>query len=219
MSKSPAKSCDIVMANAGVSGLDDVFDLDDPSGPPVKPNLRIVNINLIGVLYTVKLAMHYFRKSPVDEHRDRCLILQGSTAAYVDQPGTPQYSASKFGVRGLMRSLRRTSWMQDVRVNFLCPWFTKTPIMSEEVIQRLEKLNLDFATLEDAGRAALRIASDKTMNGRAIVILPRKFAPEGFIDVARDDLKAPDPRAIWQSETLRVSHRVAEAEGHKKAAG
>jgi NAD(P)-dependent dehydrogenase (short-subunit alcohol dehydrogenase family) len=88
----------------------------------VKPDLSIVNVNLIGVLYTVKLALHYFRQWPLEESRDRCLIIKGSVAGYVDQPGSPQYNSSKFAGRGLMRSLRRTSWMQGIRVNYVAPW-------------------------------------------------------------------------------------------------
>lgn len=119
---SPSKSCDVVIANAGVVGADDMFTLQDPSQPPVKPQLKILEINLIGMMYTAKLALHYFRRQPQIPSRDRCLILKGSIAAYADQPGSPQYNASKWGVRGLMRNLRRTAWQEDVRVNLVAPW-------------------------------------------------------------------------------------------------
>ncbi|OAG36492.1 hypothetical protein AYO21_09299 [Fonsecaea monophora] len=101
---SPYKSCDIVIANAGI------------------PNLKTMEINLMGLLYTVKLALHYFRRQPVDSDRDRCLILKSSLAGYVDLPGSIQYNSSKFGVRGVMRSLRRTSWKENIRVNLVAPW-------------------------------------------------------------------------------------------------
>lgn len=136
---SPHHGCDIVIANAGVVGADDLYVLDgnncpfcggnitadsqaDPTQPPIKPDLRIVEINLIGLIYTVKLAMHYFRKQPVEAGRDRCLIIKGSIAAYADQPGSPQYNTSKWGARGLMRNLRRTAWKDAIRVNFVAPW-------------------------------------------------------------------------------------------------
>lgn len=90
--------------------------------PPVKPNLRILEINLIGLVYTAKLAMHYFRRQPVDAARDRCLIIKGSIAAYADQPGSPQYNISKWGGRGFMHNLRRTAWTENIRVNFVAPW-------------------------------------------------------------------------------------------------
>lgn len=94
----------------------------DPAEPPRKPNLKIMDLNLTGVLYTAKLAIHYFRRQPLDAARDRCLILKSSLAGYVDLPGSIQYNASKFGVRGLMRSLRRSTWSESIRVNLVAPW-------------------------------------------------------------------------------------------------
>lgn len=81
-----------------------------------------MEVNLIGTIYTAKLAMHYFRRQPADPARDHCLIIKGSIAAYLDMPGSPQYNVSKWGVRGLFRSLRRTAWREGIRVNFVAPW-------------------------------------------------------------------------------------------------
>jgi NAD(P)-dependent dehydrogenase (short-subunit alcohol dehydrogenase family) len=81
-----------------------------------------MDINLTGLLYTVKLAIHYFRRQPVDAARDRCLILKSSLSGYVDLPGSVQYNASKFGVRGVMKSLRQTIWKENIRINLVAPW-------------------------------------------------------------------------------------------------
>lgn len=89
----------------------------------MKPDLRIIDINLIGMTYTAKLAMHYFRRQPVSPSRDRCLIIKASIAAYADQPGSPQYNIAKWGARGLMRNLRRTAWKENIRVNLVAPWY------------------------------------------------------------------------------------------------
>lgn len=94
----------------------------DPQGPPKKPNLSIVQVNLLGTLYTTKLAFHYFRRQPADPSYPGCLIMKASLAAYVDIPGSVQYQASKFGVRGTMLSLRRTAWELGIRVNSVAPW-------------------------------------------------------------------------------------------------
>ena len=103
---SPHKSCDIVIANAGISRAsgDDLWPLDgniywclqwpsnthwlytDPDLPPVKPELNIVNVNLIGTMYTWKLAVHYFRKQPDTQDRDRCFIITGSMVSWIDSP-------------------------------------------------------------------------------------------------------------------------------------
>jgi NAD(P)-dependent dehydrogenase (short-subunit alcohol dehydrogenase family) len=77
---------------------------------------------LVGCMYTVKLALHYFARQPEGLH-DRCLVLMSSIAGYCEQPGTPVYVASKHGIRGLMLSLRRTLPTKGARVNLLAPWF------------------------------------------------------------------------------------------------
>ncbi|KAK5943970.1 hypothetical protein PMZ80_003251 [Knufia obscura] len=76
VTKSPYRSVDIVIANAGVgrgSG-DPMMALEDPNTIPTKPSMHIIDINLIGVMYSLKLAIHYFRRSPSSEDRDRLYI-------------------------------------------------------------------------------------------------------------------------------------------------
>jgi len=189
VAKSPAKSCDIVIANAGVSGPDDVYAMEDPSGDPTEPQLRILKINMIAVMYTVKLAMHYFRVQPEAPDRDRCFIFKGSIAGFLDQPGTWQYCGAKFGLRGVMRSARRTSWMEGIRVNYVGPWYTKTTILSQAVIERLESKGVKFSLVEDCAAAMLRLATDKNINGRSLAIVPRDINARGFVDANMDDQK------------------------------
>jgi NAD(P)-dependent dehydrogenase (short-subunit alcohol dehydrogenase family) len=163
--RSPNHSCDIVIANAGVVGNDELFQTDDPSGEPVKPQLRIIDISLYGALYTTKLAMHHFRKQPVNDERDRCLILQSSLAGYLDIPGTPQYTTAKAGLRGLKNTLRRTAPLESARVNLVAPWFVKTPILTGPARGMLEKSGVEYATVEGGNDAMIRIVTDKTING------------------------------------------------------
>jgi NADP-dependent 3-hydroxy acid dehydrogenase YdfG len=93
---------------------------------PKKPSLDIIDVNLYGVLYTVKLAMHFFIKqngtkvNPNQE--DTCLVLIGSGAAFLDCPRGPQYSSTKWAMRGIMHSLRRTTFYYGSRINIISPW-------------------------------------------------------------------------------------------------
>jgi NAD(P)-dependent dehydrogenase (short-subunit alcohol dehydrogenase family) len=114
---------DIVLANAGISGSDSIFnDQSDPdTGEPVEPDLSIVNINLIGCMYTTKLALHYFARQSEIPGRHGCLIYMTSLAAYIDHNGAPQYAAAKFGIRGMMRSMRQVLPAQKSRVNLIAP--------------------------------------------------------------------------------------------------
>ena len=53
--------------------------------------------------------------------------MTASLGGYLDMPGAPQYNSSKWAVRGLMHSLRRTMPDMGMRVNILAPWFVFLP--------------------------------------------------------------------------------------------
>jgi NAD(P)-dependent dehydrogenase (short-subunit alcohol dehydrogenase family) len=144
---SPGKSCDIVIANAGISGPDPVFSVNGTfdherwnlsklrlrtyhhfgtdTEEPQEPNVNILMTNCIGATYTTNLAMHWLSRQPKTGPGEKCVILTGSVASYLDQPGSPQYNVAKWGVRGLMRCLRRTSHQSGIRINMIAPWYVK----------------------------------------------------------------------------------------------
>jgi NAD(P)-dependent dehydrogenase (short-subunit alcohol dehydrogenase family) len=56
---------DHIFANAGIGKTMSLLDDGvDENGDLLPPTLNTININLIGVLYTVKLAIHYLKKNP-----------------------------------------------------------------------------------------------------------------------------------------------------------
>lgn len=116
-----------VIPNAGIARTDEVFKFDGPEEGPQKPDLKTIEINLCGVLYTAKLAMHYFIRQngtkPSSDQADTCLVLVGSGAAFLDCPRGPQYAATKWGGRGIMHSLRPTAHFYGSRVNMISPWW------------------------------------------------------------------------------------------------
>jgi len=191
LNKSPSQSVDIVLANAGISGSDSIFnDQSDPAtGEPVEPDLSIVNVNLIGCMYTTKLALHYFSRASDVPRRQGCLMYTSSLAAYLDHNGAPQYAAAKFGIRGMMRSVRQVLPAQKSRVNMIAPSFIETRILSTAVVEKLHAGNVPFAQVEDAAAAVMHIASDPHINGRALAILPREIAEHGYTDMEIDDDK------------------------------
>lgn len=42
--------------------------------PPVQPELNVVNMNLIGTMYTWKPVIHYLCKQADTEDWDRCIV-------------------------------------------------------------------------------------------------------------------------------------------------
>ena len=122
---SPNGAIDYVIANAGIAAQDAVFSFSGSDSEPIEPSLKVVDLNLHGALYTTKLALHYFMKQNGTEkdqaQSDTCLVLIGSSAAFLDVPKGPQYSAIKWAMRGVMHSLRRTAFYYGSRVNMISP--------------------------------------------------------------------------------------------------
>lgn len=183
---SPTGGIDAVVANAGISAESPFFDevTDDYEAlenPPV-PNFKCVDVNLIGVMYTAKLAIFYLSKNPqstkastsvtpAPNTRDRHLLLVGSIASLGPLPGGVQYNASKHAVLGLYRSLNSTSFMNGLRVNIILPYFMDTPMLP--VAARLALAGGAMGTAGDVVDAATRLMADTRIAGRALAIGPR----------------------------------------------
>lgn len=117
-------SLDIVLANAGINEAGNMLEdrYHSETGQLEPPILQTLNVNLVGVIYTTKLAVHYFAKQPGKKFQ---LVLTGSAACFLDTPPLWTYCASKAGVMGLMRSLRtQLPKNNSVTVNMVAPWLT-----------------------------------------------------------------------------------------------
>ncbi|GAQ06126.1 5'-hydroxyaverantin dehydrogenase [Aspergillus lentulus] len=191
VSLSPNGRIAYVVANAGIHRPDEVFEQPHPDQEPAKPDLTIIDINIKGPLYTAKLAAHYFIRqngsTPTPDQEDTCLILIGSGAAFLDCPRGPQYSASKWAMRGIMHSLRRTTYYYGSRVNVISPWYVRTNILPEKTFEHVSNIGVQFATTEDAGQCLLRILSDPSVNGHSFFVTARKWASRGYVDLDLDD--------------------------------
>lgn len=155
----------------------------DPNGEPTKPDLNIVKVNMEGTMYTWKLAVHYFRKQPDTEDRDRCFIITGSMVAFIDSPvrhslltfplspltleqGNWEYTATKYGLRGFMRTARRSTWEQGIRINYVAPCWIKSAIRTAEYEKWLVDRGIEFGEQIDVSRCFMRVATDKSINGK-----------------------------------------------------
>ena len=153
--------------------------------------------------------MHYFMTqngtSPNSSQTDTCLILIGSGAAYLDCPRGPQYSASKYAMRGIMHFLRRTAYYYGSRINMISPWYVRTKILTDDDFDAVEKAGVQLATTEDAGQCLLRILSDGSINGRSLFISARKWAPRGYIDLDLDEYPGNDLLEEIQADQVKFA--------------
>lgn len=134
---------DIVVANAGISeqGGNAMASIDH--GDPQEPNLKVMGVNLSGVIYcessffinhypvinrthtkdfkAVKLAVHYMVKNAPTGTSRGSIICTASNAGLYPFPVSPLYAASKAGVIGLVRSTARCFESHQIQINGLAP--------------------------------------------------------------------------------------------------
>ena len=121
---------DFVFANAGIVERFSFYASHDTSKPPPPPDLTVVDINLKSVINTSWLAQHYFRQSKDSENKN--LVMTASCGGLYPSPASPSYSAAKFGVVGLMRSIAQHYYKEDgVRVNAICPATVRTNLLEK----------------------------------------------------------------------------------------
>lgn len=210
---SPHGGIDTVVANAGIAGNDNT---QHPRGldaaEPPKPNFKILDINLMGVMYTTHLAYFWLPRNPgsqpcnmdsipAEKVRDRHLLLLGSVASLAPISIQPQYGAAKHAVLGLFRSLRATSHVQGIRINMLCPYFIDTPIVTPGA--RFVLAGGAMGKVEDVVDAATRFVADSRILGRALVVGPKihvKQNGEGEWElVTKDrDMSGSTETALWE---------------------
>ncbi|KAF4332260.1 short-chain alcohol dehydrogenase [Fusarium beomiforme] len=186
IANSPNNAIDIVVANAGINGPDEAFNIED-SDEPSELVQKILHIDLIGVIYTLKLARHYVMKHPLNAHHDRCFI---------------------WVCRALMRYVRRRTIIDGIRMNLTGPWYVGTTILSPAVQKYCKEKDIVFAKSSDAAAAWLKTASDPKINGRSFAIVPRDIVPLGYFDIGKDDYEEGDVFSDLQDILLRTSHRL-----------
>ncbi|CAG8031973.1 unnamed protein product [Penicillium salamii] len=180
-----------VIANAGIHRPDDIFLYSGNHEEPKEPDLSVIDVNIKGTLYTAKLAAHHFIRQNgaggLPEQDDTSLVLIGSGAAFLDCPRAPQYSGSKWAMRGIMHSLRRTAFYYGSRVNVISPWYVKTNILSDNDFKHVSSVGVKFAETEDASQCLLRILGDERVNGHSFFVSGKKWASNGYLDLDLED--------------------------------
>jgi NAD(P)-dependent dehydrogenase (short-subunit alcohol dehydrogenase family) len=209
---SPHGGIDAVVANAGVAGIEPLhMPANLEAAEPEKPNLKVLDVNLTGVVYTTHLALYWLQRNPGSKpcsldtdpstsQRDRHLLLVGSVASLGPITSQPLYGAAKHGVMGLFRALRGSAFVDGVRVNMICPYFIETPILDTGA--RLVLAGAGVGKVEDVVDAATRLTADSSILGRALCIGPKakvKQQEDGEWVVLPAESTDGEEKAIWEA--------------------
>lgn len=87
---------------------------------------RIIRVNLTGVFVTLRSLVAAARAAEVGR-----LIAVASDAGKTGEAWLPHYSASKFGVVGLVQAMALELVEEGITVNAVCPSIVETPMMQQ----------------------------------------------------------------------------------------
>jgi NAD(P)-dependent dehydrogenase (short-subunit alcohol dehydrogenase family) len=110
---------DIVWNHAGLPGKRDVEDLD------LDAYDRAMNLNVRTGLITTSAAVKYLRESKGS------ILFTSSIAGLKGASVSPVYSAAKFAVIGMARSLAQRYAGEGIRINVVCPGPVETPMLPQ----------------------------------------------------------------------------------------
>ncbi len=133
----------VVVNNAGVSH----FGLFDELTPAQLT--QTVSVNVLAPMLLVQALLAHLKSLPCAQ-----VLNIGSVFGNIGYPGYSAYSASKFAIRGFSEALRRELADTAVRVHYLAPRATRTPINSTAVEQMNAELKVAMDPPETVARAA-----------------------------------------------------------------
>jgi len=144
---------DVLVNNAGVMLLGPVVDA------PVEEWEQMVQVNLLGLLYTAHAALPHLLKAAEEEPRRVAdLVNISSVAGRMARKGSGVYNATKHGVGAFSESLRQEVTGRHLRVSLVEPGAVATELQSHnrpEVREQIEQrfTDMDILQAEDIADA------------------------------------------------------------------
>ena len=110
---------------------------------------RMVDINVLGLLYMSKAALPHLIKAAGEEpRRTSDLVNISSSAGRVARPGTAVYNLTKFGVNGFSEALRQELQPLRVRVSVIEPGNVDTELASHTRAELRAGVQAQVASIE-----------------------------------------------------------------------
>jgi NADP-dependent 3-hydroxy acid dehydrogenase YdfG len=134
---------DTLVNNAGVMLLGPIVDA------PVEEWRRMVELNLLGLLYTTHAALpHLLEAAEREPRRVADVVNVSSVAGRVARLGSGVYNATKFGVAAFSESLRQEVTARHVRVSIIEPGATRTELAGHNRPEVIRTIQSNFGSTE-----------------------------------------------------------------------
>ncbi len=176
---------DVLFANAGVAALGWLEELDPQQDIAVQ-----LQTNLTGVILAAREVLPHMQA-----HRRGHIILMSSLAGWIPTPTYSVYAASKFGVRGFGRALKREVSVWGIHVSTVFVGAVRTGFAADAVKSRKTGWTTPSALVVSPERLAREIVR-LTRKPRTTVVLPGIFRPVIWLD------------AVWPGIIDRVSEKM-----------
>lgn len=129
---------DIVVANAAVCGFSPFDEMSDEQWTDM------IDTNLTGTFHTVQAAVR-----PMRERGYGRIIVTSSMSGRAGNRNLAHYSASKFGVIGMVKSVALELAGTGVTANVVCPSTTSSPMIHNDEWYRVFRPDLESPTIDD----------------------------------------------------------------------
>ena len=139
---------------------------------------RLMAVNVRSIFFSVKHGLAHLRRN-----ERSYMVNVGSISSFVGQAGTPAYTASKFAVLGLSRSIALDYAADGLRCNCVCPGITDTPLLRHHLqaapdpaaalAGRLHRVPMGRAlTPDDIARSVLYLSCEDSagVTGTALIV-------------------------------------------------
>ena len=170
------KNCHLLFNNAGVLGPAPLSQVNRDMYD------WLININLGGCFNGV----HAFLPKMLSSKEEGHIVATCSTSGFIAYPMLGLYSASKFGIRGLMTSLRAELTSSNVDVSIVCPGEVTTNIVNSTFgsspNQGVEQVSEDS---DSDPKALLEVAAEDAQN--TYPISPLEAAKAIFAGIENKD--------------------------------
>ena len=134
---------DTLVNNAGVMLLGPIV------GAPVEEWQRMVELNVLGLLYCSHAALPHLLQAAEDSPRGVADVVNvSSVAGRVARSGSGVYNATKHGVGAFSESLRQEVTRRHVRVSLVEPGAVSTELAGHNRPEILEQMGKRFAGVE-----------------------------------------------------------------------
>jgi NAD(P)-dependent dehydrogenase (short-subunit alcohol dehydrogenase family) len=164
-----AGELDVLIANAGISVLQNVFETTAEAWD------RVLAVNLSGVFHTVQAGAQRMKSS----NRPGAIVLTASTNSFDGEADLLAYNATKAGILGILHTAANELGPYGIRVNAVCPGLIRTPLNANSFAN--PKLLADYfrhvplgrgGEPEEVAEAVMFLASDSAsyVTGAALLV-------------------------------------------------